>query len=120
MKRFIVLTIMAAGVVTAAMAESASAWERGMGRSAAPGTCWHEPYYHASWGMPLALIVPPTAERQVHWGQGVGNSRITPIWPQFGLGYPVAGPFGPAALSPTPPWPTDLDQFGVYYVRGPW
>lgn len=142
MKRFTLFALLAAGLVGAALAESASAWERGVRRgilagtaSSSPGSynansdstpntdpnCWHGPYYHTEWGMPVALVVPPTAERQVHWGWGIGNTRITPIWSQYSLGYPVPpAPFGPAAIYPTPPQPTDLDQFGVYYIRGPW
>jgi hypothetical protein len=121
MKRFILLTVLAAGLAGVALTGSASAWETGRLRAApAPANCWHGPYYHTGWGMPVALIVPPTAERQTHWGWGIGNTRVTPIGAQYQLGYPVAGPFGPAPLYPTPAWPSDLDQFGVYYIRGPW
>lgn len=123
MKRFILTAMLAASMAGISLTESASAWERGARNATAMATynnCWHGPYYDAAWGMPVAVIVPPTAERQVHWGWGIGNSRITPIWPQYKLGYPVSGPFGPAAIHPTPPWPTDTDQFGDYYIRGPW
>ncbi len=122
MKRFLLLALLSVVVVGVAKVESASAWERGTRRAAtmSPNECWHGPYYHIAWGMPLALVVPPNAERQVHWGWGIGNTRITPIWPQYSLGYPAPGQFGPAAIRPTPRWPSDLDQFGVYYIRGPW
>jgi hypothetical protein len=83
-------------------------------------TCWHGYYYHTGWGTPVALVVPPTAENQTHWGWGVGNTRITPIAPQFGRNYGGPGWNVPGALLPTPRWPSDTDQFGVYYVRGPW
>jgi hypothetical protein len=81
---------------------------------------WHGGYYNVVWGAPVALVVPPTAESQTHWGWGVGNTRVTPICPQFGRNWPGPGTYDPRAFRPTPPWPSDTDQFGVYYVRGPW
>jgi hypothetical protein len=80
---------------------------------------WHGEYYDVAWGVPVALVVPPTAENQAHLGSGVGATRVTPIPHQFGRGYPMqverGGPF-----HPTPPWPNSTDQFGDYYIRGPW
>jgi len=81
---------------------------------------WHGYHYHVGWGVPVALVVPPTAENQTHWGWGVGNTRITPICPQFQPYPPGAGVYSRAGFLPTPAQPTDTDQFGVYYVRGPW
>ena len=80
---------------------------------------WVGNYYHTMWGQPVALVVPPTAELQTHWNWGVAQTRVTPIWPQFGRDYP--GPYaGGRGFLPTPKWPSSTDQFGVYYVRGPW
>lgn len=80
---------------------------------------WHGQYYDVAWGVPVALVVPPTAENQAHLGSGVGATRVTPIPHQFGPGYPMqvegGGPF-----YPTPRWPNSTDQFGDYYIRGPW
>lgn len=81
---------------------------------------WHGCYYHTAWGMPVALVVPPTAEFQTHWGWGVGNTRITPICHQFQRSWPGPGCYDRKSFRPTPRWPSDTDQFGVYYVRGPW
>jgi len=81
---------------------------------------WHGGYYHTAWGMPVALVVPPTASHQTHWGWGVGNTRITPICHQFQRNYPGPVQYDRGAFRPTPAWPSDTDQFGVYYVRGPW
>jgi len=81
---------------------------------------WHGSYYHTAWGMPVALVVPPRAEVQTHWGWGVGNTRITPICPQFGRDWPGPAVYDRSMFRPTPRWPSDTDQFGVYYVRGPW
>jgi hypothetical protein len=80
---------------------------------------WHGNYYHVMWGQPVALVVPPTAARQSHYSWGVANTRVTPIWHQFQRPYPGAyvGPYG---FYGTPQWPSSTDQFGVYYVRGPW
>ncbi|OHB78199.1 MAG: hypothetical protein A2W31_06705 [Planctomycetes bacterium RBG_16_64_10] len=80
---------------------------------------WHGPFYEAGWGTPVALVVPPTASMQTNWGWGVTNTRISRINHQFTRPYPGPGAGGGAFL-PTPPWPSDTNQFGVYYVRGPW
>lgn len=123
MNRRICVLLAAWAVVGLGLIPSAWAIHRGgghRGACACDGQSWHGSYYHTMWGMPVVQLVPPTAERQVHWGWGVGNTRVTPINPQFSPGYAVPGPSGPMMLYPTPPWPSDTDQFGVYYVRGPW
>lgn len=82
---------------------------------------WHGNYYHGAYGAPVALVVPPVAGRQTDYHWGVAGYRTSPIYPQFGRGYPgyyVSG--SPAYFLPTPRWPSDTNQFGVYYVRGPW
>ncbi len=87
---------------------------------------WHAGYYHTQYGAPLALMVPPTARMQTRWGWGVSQSTMSPIYHQFERPYP--GPVGSgmpgsgtgSGLLPTPRWPSHTDQFGVYYVRGPW
>jgi len=79
---------------------------------------WHAPYYHVQYGRPLALVVPPTAGMQTHWGWGVGGTRLTPIHHQFSRQYP--GVRGGGHLRATPKWPSDTTQFGVYYIRAPW
>ena len=82
---------------------------------------WHGYYYDVAWGVPVAVVVPPTAESQTHWGWGVGATRVTPIQHQFQRAYP-GGPegYGRNYFRPTPPWPSSTDQFGDYYIRGPW
>ena len=81
---------------------------------------WHGRYYNVQYGQPLALVVPPTAENQVHWGWGVGATRITPNQHQFQRDYPGPGMYNRSWFRPTPPWPSSTDQFGDYYIRGPW
>lgn len=86
---------------------------------------WHAGYYHTAWGQPVALMMPPTARMHTRWGWGVAQSTMHPLYHQYERPYPgpVAGD-GTAAttlpLLPTPRWPSHTDQFGVYYVRGPW
>jgi len=79
---------------------------------------WHGRYYHTGWQSPVALVVPPTAAYQSKMGRGVGTNRMTPIHPQFRRPWP--GTTGEGGFQPTPHWPSHTDQFGVYYVRGPW
>ena len=80
---------------------------------------WHNAYYDPAVGAPMALVVPPTAEFQSNYGWGVGGTRTSYIYHQFGRNYPGdGGSYG--GFSPTPNIPSDTQQFGVYYVRGPW
>ncbi|MGQ9574860.1 MAG: hypothetical protein ACUVUC_06045 [Thermoguttaceae bacterium] len=124
MKRTSLLAIAGLVLVATALGHVASAGERTLlGRIAyrrAQTVPWHGWYYESAWGMPVALVVPPTAETQTHWGWGVGGYRVTPIYHQFERNYPGPGYYDPARFLPTPAWPSDTDQFGVYYVRGPW
>ncbi len=91
-----------------------------MAKYRASQTNWHGNYYDVAWGTPVALVVPPTAGRQTKWSWGVGNTEVVPIYHQFGRSYPGPGAGGGTAFLPTPVWPGSTDQFGVYYVRGPW
>jgi hypothetical protein len=82
---------------------------------------WHNGYYDIAWGEPIALVVPPNAEFQSNYGWGVGGTRVAPIYHQFGRPYPGSpGAYPPGRFLPTPHWPSDTQQFGVYYIRGPW
>lgn len=83
-------------------------------------TAWHGSYQNTQYGRPTAVVVPPTAHMQSSYSWGVAQTRMTPIYHQFGRGYP--GHAAPAGLpfQPTPRWPSHTDQFGYYYVRGPW
>jgi hypothetical protein len=82
---------------------------------------WHGNHYHTAYGYPLGLVVPPTANMQTRMGWGVTQNEMVPIYHQFQRRYPRNGGEMPSRLfSPTPHWPSHTDQFGVYYVRGPW
>ncbi len=91
-----------------------------LARAQSAGVPWDGGYWHTMWGQPVALVVPPTAEFQTHYNWGVAQTSVTPIWHQYQRSYP--GPFasGGRAFLPTPNVPSSTDQFGVYYIRGPW
>jgi hypothetical protein len=80
---------------------------------------WNRNYAHTEYGQPVALVVPPTANLQTNYGWGVASSRLSRIEHQFQRNFPGYGTFG-GPFRPTPVWPSDTTQFGVYYVRGPW
>ena len=80
---------------------------------------WHSNYYHAEYGQPVALVIPPTAGNTSEYGWGVGSYRMIPNRHQFGRPY-YTGPNNRYRFRPTPAWPSDTTQFGVHYVRSPW
>ncbi len=124
MKRSLILAVAILALIAMGFSDVADAGEGSLlgwiAKRRAARTSWNAGYYSGAWGMPLALAVPPTAERQVNWGWGVGNTRVTPIYHQFRRNYPGAGQYYRGMYRPTPSWPSDTLQFGVYYVRGPW
>ena len=83
---------------------------------------WHGDYYYPLWGVPVALVVPPTCEYQTNYSWGVPAHRIEPIDHQFSRNPGAVGysSFGTRGFLPPPFQPSDTNQFGVYYVRGPW
>jgi hypothetical protein len=80
---------------------------------------WNRNYAYTDFGQTTALVVPPTANLQTNYGWGVASSRISRIDHQFQRNFPGYGTFG-GPPRPTPIWPSDTIQFGVYPVRGPW
>ncbi len=81
---------------------------------------WHGDYSYWRFGTPTALVVPPTAGFQTNYSWGVGRTTSTPIYHQFGSGDAGIIGGGEGMFSPTPYWPSNTNQFGVYPVRGPW
>jgi hypothetical protein len=80
---------------------------------------WHGDYYDAGWGSPVAVVVPPGARTQGNLGSGVGQTTVTPIQSRFGP-YPIESDDSQRVpMQPTPRWPSNTDQFGDYYIRGP-
>ena len=92
-----------------------------LGRYYASQRPWHGPYAYTPYGTALALVVPPTADMHTSWSWGVAQSEMIPIYHQFHRDYP-GPPMGGTGgeFLPTPYWPSHTDQFGVYYIRGPW
>lgn len=135
MRRILVASTVVAMLAAAAWINQASAGCPGCTQSAPIGArifnrgllagqqyqgSWNGNYYHVAWGMPVALVVPPTARLQTQWGWGVGNTRVTGINAQFVPGHAGPSEYQRGAFAPPPTPPTDTDQFGVYYVRAPW
>ena len=81
---------------------------------------WHGSYYHIQYRQPLALVVPPTAHMRQSLSWGVSQNKMYPIHHQFGRSATSPGALAPGSFRATPAWPSHTDQFGVYYVRGPW
>jgi hypothetical protein len=110
-------------IVALALSSAAHAWEGPYHNIEAARRAqtyrWHNNYYYTQWGEPVALVVPPTAEHITNYSWGVPSTRVTRIDHQFQRPYP--GPYGGGyGFSPTPYWPSDTRQYGIYPVRGPW
>ncbi len=122
MKHILILTTASALAIAWGWAGSAMAGHgfRVAHRQSQTCSSWHGGYYDAAWGMPVAVVVPPTAESQSHLGWGVGATRVTPIQYQFERNYPGPSSYDRSMYQATPAWPSSTDQFGDYYIRGPW
>ena len=81
---------------------------------------WHGNYYNQMYGQPTALVVPPTAHMRQTLSWGVGQNLMYPIHHQFGRSANAPGAAATGSFYGTPHWPSHTDQFGYYYVRGPW
>jgi hypothetical protein len=81
---------------------------------------WNKNYANTTYGQPVSLVVPPTANLQTNYGWGVSSSRLERVDHQFMRNYPGDGSFGSGGYHTTPIWPSDTTQFGVYSVRAPW
>lgn len=81
---------------------------------------WHGAYYHTAYSRPIPVLVPPIVNSYSTMSWGVAYSETRPIHHQFRRPYPGIQPLTSTSFLPTPPWPSHTDQFGVYYVRGPW
>ena len=68
----------------------------------------------------MAVVVPPTVRWQSNYAWGVGGSRLNRVGAQYQAEFP-----GPESVYhqrdylPAPPQPSDTQQFGDNYVRGP-
>jgi hypothetical protein len=89
-------------------------------RNFAQSRQWHGGYYYQPYAQPTALVVPPNVTHETVYSWGVSQNLMFPLHHQFGRNLNSPGAAGPGAFRPTPYWPSHTDQFGVYYVRGPW
>jgi hypothetical protein len=80
---------------------------------------WHGRWYNVQYGMPVAVVIPPTAELTTDYAWGSVASRMTRNDHQFQRPWPN-GAWTPYGFLPTPAWPSNTRQFGYYYIRGPW
>jgi hypothetical protein len=81
---------------------------------------WHGNYYYLPYGQPTALVVPPTAHMRQTFSWGVSQNLMYPLNHQYGRNATAPGALPAGSFQATPHWPSHTDQFGVYYVRGPW
>ena len=88
-------------------------------RASGEGMPWHGYYYEAAWGMPLALVVPPSCKLESHYGWSVGDTRVTRVAAQFSPYGPGEAVYDAHYFRPAPPIPSSTDQLGDYSVRGP-
>jgi len=83
---------------------------------------WHAGYVDPQWTTPHALVVPPTARREITYQWGVGSAEQRRIRPTYhgvyGVGSGGYGAYG-GMYQPAPIQPTHTDQLGTYYVRFP-
>ena len=114
-----VLTVAAAFTAFATTRRTTAIGPRCIARASQP---WHGGYYYTQWGAPVALVIPPTAEMHTDYSWGVPSMRSIAERPSVPAGIPGGGAAygGRYGFLPTPYYPSDTNQFGVYYVRGPW
>ena len=86
----------------------------------ARGMSWHADYTNTVRGVPISLVVPPTAHMQTNWSWGVSQDTMVPIYHQYRRPYPGAIQTGGFQWNSTPRWPSHTSQFGVYYLRAPY
>ena len=91
-------------------------WER----QRANVTPWNGAYRHQAYSTPLAVIVPPTAASSRLLGWGVSKNVVAPLYHQYQLGAPQPSQAGFGPYKSLPMYPSSSDQFGAYYIRGPW
>jgi hypothetical protein len=122
MKAKLIVSLVVLTVVFVVSVQSdAAVFFRARNAQAAPAAGgWQDGYYDPMWGMPLAVLVPPTARWQTDYAWGPGGTRISPINAHFRP--QSTGPASAYRMGdylPAPPQPSDTRQFGDYYVRGP-
>jgi len=122
MTKYLTVSV-ALAIALVALQSGANAHGRRADRVAARharGMSWHADYYNTVRGVPISLVVPPTAHMQTNWGWGVSQDTVTPIYHQFRRPYPGEIQVGGFQRNSTPRQPSHSSQFGVYYIRAPY
>ena len=102
MKRSRILLVVSIAAVALAAGQ---AWAFEFGPGPGSNAPWHGYYYDAAWGMPVALVMPPTVHQQTDYSWGVSSARRSYIYAQFRQGWPGPGIYDRNAFRPTPPGP---------------
>ena len=106
---------------TSAIAQAANAYDtERRARRFSRARPWHGDYANTLWGAPVPLIVPPTAHLQRTMGWGVAQSTMSPIYHRYYRNHQGELDGDGFRFRRTPNQPSHTDQFGVYYIRGPW
>lgn len=125
MKRYLLSVLAVVAMATGASAPTAKAgdpyaatqlWSNQMAAQRA----WHGNYAYLPYGQPTALVVPPNVHSRQTLSWGVSQNLMYPLNHQFGRNATAPGALPAGSFRSTPHWPSHTDQFGVYYVRGPW
>ena len=123
-RRIILATCAAAALLTVASSNASASDPLGAAQvwsyNFSMNRPWHGNYYNQMYGQPLALVVPPTVSMRQTYSWGVSQNLMYPIHHQFGRSANAPGAARAGSFYGTPQWPSHTDQFGVYYVRGPW
>ena len=83
-------------------------------------TTWHGQYANPNYARPVAVVVPPNANMMRSLGWGVCGSQMMPLYSQYGTAYPGAVTASSIRFLSRPVAPSNTQQFGYYYIRGPW
>jgi hypothetical protein len=125
MKREILIALAVAALSSFAGERSASAadpyaYTQLWSNQVAAQRAWHGNYYYLPYGQPTALVVPPNVHSRQTYSWGVSQNLMYPLNHQYGRNASSPGALPAGSFLSTPHWPSHTDQFGVYYVRGPW
>ena len=125
MKKLILgLAVIATALLLQTDSADAEGPARKIRRAFTPGqytvTTWHGQYYNPVYGLPIAIVVPPNANTMRSQGWGVASSQMMPLHSQYRTAYPGAVTGTITRFHSRPAHPSNTQQFGYYYVRGPW
>jgi len=125
MKRYLIPALMIAAMAVFLNATPAKAFDpyastQLWSNQMAAQRAWHGNYSYLPYGQPTALVVPPNVHMRQTYSWGVSQNLMYPLNHQYGRNASSPGAAPAGRFQATPHWPSHTDQFGVYYVRGPW